>query len=59
VTRLDNRQGTGFLPRLLETERELFALTDAFLQRAHNGAELADFQRRMAEKALAAMRGIE
>jgi hypothetical protein len=58
ATRLDNRQGTGFLPRLLETEREIFALTDEFLKMARSGAELAAFQDRMAEKALAALQAI-
>ncbi|MCX6558107.1 MAG: hypothetical protein NTW95_11890 [Candidatus Aminicenantes bacterium] len=59
VTRLDNRQGTGFLPRLLETEREIFALTDEFLKMPRSGAELAAFQNRMAEKALAGLQGIK
>jgi len=59
VTRLDNREGTGFLPRLLEAERDIFALTDEFLKMPRSGAELATFQNRMAEKALAALQEID
>ena len=57
VTRLDNREGTGFLPRLLETEKEIFDLTEEFLKLPRTPAELAAFQKRMAEKALAALQG--
>jgi hypothetical protein len=56
VTRLDNREGTGFLPQLLRAEREIFALTEEFLRAPRQPAELAAFQERMAEKALAALR---
>ena len=58
ATRLDNREGTGFLPRLLETEKEIFDLTEEFLKLPRTAAELAVFQNRMAEKALAALQGI-
>jgi hypothetical protein len=58
VTRLDNREGTGFLPRLLETEKEIFDLTDEFLKLPHTPAELADFQERMSEKALAVLQTV-
>jgi hypothetical protein len=58
-TRLDNREGTGFLPRLLEGEKEIFALTEDFLKLQRTPAELAAFQERMAEKALAVLRGID
>ncbi len=58
ITRLDNREGKGFLPRLLETEKEIFDLTEEFLKRPRTPAELAAFQNRMAEKALATLQGI-
>jgi hypothetical protein len=56
VTRLDNREGTGFLPQLLQAEKEIFSLTEEFLRAPRQPAELAAFQERMAEKALAALR---
>ncbi|MBN2400068.1 MAG: hypothetical protein JXI33_06980 [Candidatus Aminicenantes bacterium] len=58
VSRLDNRQGTGFLPRLLDCEREIFDLTDGFLKVIHTPAELAAFQNRLAEKALSVLEEI-
>jgi hypothetical protein len=58
ITRLDNREGTGFLPHLLETENEIFNLTDEFLKLPRTPAELAAFQNRMAEKALAVLRAV-
>lgn len=58
ATRLDNREGTGFLPRLLETEKEIFDRTENFLKLPHAPAELAAFQELMAAKALAALRAV-
>ncbi len=58
ATRLDNREGTGFLPSLLATEREIFASTEEFLKVAHTPAELAAFQELMAAKALAALQAV-
>jgi len=58
ITRLDNREGTGFLPHLLETEKEIFNLTEEFLKLPHTPAELAAFQEKMATKALAALRAV-
>ncbi len=55
ATRLDNREKTGFLPALLEAEKEIFALTAEFLKTPHPAPELAAFQERMARKALAAL----
>ena len=57
-THLDNRERTGFLPHLLETEKEIFDLTGEFLKLPRTTAELAAFQNRMAEKALATLQGI-
>jgi hypothetical protein len=56
-TRLDNREGTGFLPRLSECEREIFDLTEEFVKQARTPAELAAFQNQMAEKALRFCKG--
>jgi hypothetical protein len=56
--RLDNRDGTGFLPRLVETEDEIFARTTDFLASPRTPEELADFQDEMASKALDTLRSI-
>ncbi len=58
ATRLDNASGTGFLPLLRSTEKDIMARTVTFLQTRHTAVELADFQRQMAEKALAVMQSI-
>lgn len=58
VSRLDNREGTGFLPILLKCEKEIFDLTEEFLKTKRSATELASFQNRMAEKALAALQAI-
>lgn len=58
IMRLDNREGTGFLPHLLETEKEIFNLTEEFLKLPHTPAGLAAFQEKMATKALAALRAV-
>jgi hypothetical protein len=55
ATRLDNREHTGFLPGLLKAEQEIFSLTGEFLKSRHTPVELAAFQERMADKALAAL----
>jgi hypothetical protein len=56
--RLDNRDGTGFLPRLLAAEDEIFGRTATFLTTPRTPEELAAFQEEMAAKALEAMRSI-
>jgi hypothetical protein len=56
--RLDNRDGTGFLPRLLAAEEEIFGRTATFLTTPRTPEELAAFQEEMAAKALEAMRSI-
>ena len=55
LTRLDNADGTGFLPGLMATEREILAATEAFLAEPRTPEELAAFQEEMAEKALTAI----
>ncbi len=61
VTRLINKEKTGFLPLLLKTEREIFEETARFLKskRKHTTKELAAFQTKMAEKALQVMKKIK
>jgi hypothetical protein len=54
--RLDNRDGTGFLPRLLAVEDEIFDRTTAFLAVPRTPEELAAFQDEMAAKALEVLR---
>ncbi len=55
---LVNKEGTGFLPIILETEQEIFDATDSFLKISHTPQEYADFQDSMAQKALNALRRI-
>jgi hypothetical protein len=57
--RLDNREGTGFLPKLLSAEDEVFARTAAFLTAPRGPEELAAFQDEMAAAALRALRSIQ
>jgi hypothetical protein len=56
--RLDNRDGTGFLPRLLAAEDEIFDRTATFLNVPRTPDELAAFQDEMAAKALETLRAI-
>lgn len=58
LTRLDNRDGTGYLPGLLQTEDEILDRTAAFLAESHTDSELAVFQDEMADLALQALRAI-
>ena len=58
LTRLDNADGTGWLPTLLGTEREILDRTAAFLAEPRSAAELAAFQEETASLALATLRGI-
>ncbi|MBP1653825.1 MAG: hypothetical protein H6Q28_381, partial [Bacteroidetes bacterium] len=44
ITRLDNSAGTGWLPGLKKTEREIFAATDELLLTSPTPRQLADFQ---------------
>jgi hypothetical protein len=58
LTRLQNADGTGLLPRILETEAEIIAETMEFLAQSHSSGEFASFQNRMAERALATLKTI-
>ena len=59
ITKLDNKAGTGWLPLLLETEKEIFEKTRAFLGRNPGSAELAEFEKKMAFKALSTLEEIQ
>jgi hypothetical protein len=56
--RLDNRDGTGFLPRLLAAEDEIFERTAELLATEKTPEELAAFQDEMAGTALEALRSV-
>lgn len=56
VTKLDNADGTGWLPTTLAAEREIMADTAALLKRNPSPRELAAFQQAAAEKALAVLK---
>ena len=59
LTRLDNASGTGWLPGLLAVEREIASETDAFLRTDPPVEALAAFQKKMAARALAALKAVE
>jgi len=59
VTRLVNREGTGFLPVILETENKIFLETAEFLKNRHSSDELSEFQTKMSEMALNTLRKIK
>jgi hypothetical protein len=56
LTRLDNADGTGWLPATLALEREIVADTEALLKKNPSASELAAFQKAAAERALAALK---
>jgi dipeptidase len=56
LTRLDNADGTGWLPSTLAIEREIIAEAEALLKKNPSATELAAFQKAAAEKALAALK---
>ncbi len=59
LTRLVNKEKTGFLPLLLETEREIFAETAKFLKTSHTKDEYAVFQDKMAQQALQVLKKLK
>lgn len=59
VTRLVNKEGEGFLPVLLKTEKAIFTATAKFLKKKHTMKEYAAFQARMADKALETLKKIK
>lgn len=56
---LDNREGTGFLPRLLSLEDGIFRRVEAFGRGPKTSVELAALQQELASAALAAMKGVK
>ncbi|MHC5066871.1 MAG: hypothetical protein ACYTG5_23190, partial [Planctomycetota bacterium] len=58
LTRLDNADGTGFMPKLLGTENEIRTETLEFLKKKRSLKEYAAFQAAMATRALATMKSI-
>jgi hypothetical protein len=58
LVKLDNAEGTGFLPGILEVEQEILKMTRTFLQKKRSSSELADFQTRMVQKALQFLKSI-
>ncbi|BDU72163.1 carcinine hydrolase/isopenicillin-N N-acyltransferase family protein [Mesoterricola silvestris] len=58
ISKVDNREGTGFLPRLLAAEKDIFDRTDQFLRKPRTPAELAAFQNEMAGRAMEALESV-
>ena len=58
LTRLDNIDGSGYLPGLLEAETAIFADTAAFLAGRPGPEKLGDFQEQVAERVLAHLQSI-
>ncbi len=59
LARLDNREGTGFLPAILKTEYETLEQTETFLKVPRTAEELRIFQKETAERALAVLKAIK
>ncbi len=58
LTRLDNREASGWLPRLLQKERVVFQKTDLFLKTKPDRAQKAAFQKEVAAEVLAFLKSI-
>ena len=58
LTRLDNVDGTGYLPGLLETESSIFSDTAAFLAGRPGPEELGDYQEQVADRVLGHLQSI-
>jgi len=59
VSKLDNADGTGYLPKMLEAEAGILRETEAFLKTRPTLSDRAEFQDRMAARALAAMQAVK
>jgi tetratricopeptide (TPR) repeat protein len=59
ITRLDNAAGTGWLPGLMAVERQIMDETAAFLDTSPGNEALGEFQRKMAARALAALKAVD
>lgn len=58
LSRLDNADGTGYLPKILNTEEAIIKRTKEFLKEKRTAAELATFQEKMAGKAYSLLKSI-
>lgn len=58
LAKLDNRAGTGWLPRLLAEEGRNFSETEQFLKNPSGPKERAAFQSRLADRVLSLLQGI-
>jgi len=58
LTKLDNREGTGWLPQTLAAERSIIEETEEFLRREPDAEAMAAFQRMMAARALETLKAI-
>jgi hypothetical protein len=58
LTKLINNKNTGFLPFIIQTEKEILNQTETFLKTKHTRQELISFQNEMAEKALKTLKKI-
>lgn len=56
INKVDNRNNTGYLPGLLAVENRIFKETNAFLKQTHTPEELAQFQEKMSDIAMGALR---
>jgi hypothetical protein len=59
LTRLDNKEGRGWLPGNLKLEKEILTETAALLKADPTPAQLRDFQNIAASKVLSALKGIQ
>jgi hypothetical protein len=59
IAKVDNKEGTGYLPRFLATERDVFKATDDFMKKAHSPAELSAFETAMAEKVMGVLASVK
>ena len=59
ISKVDNKEGTGFLPKFLATENDIFNQTEEFLKKAHTPAELSAFQKAMADKAMGVLESVK
>jgi len=59
ISKVDNKEGTGFLPRLLAAENDIFSRTELFLKKSRTPAELSAFQREMANLAMETLESVK
>jgi len=59
ITKLDNKDGTGYLPALLKTEKEILEKTKKFLTKNPDSAKLVRFEKEIASQALSLLQEIK